>query len=124
MSEARSKTAKAAAAQAPDAPYEELSLSELRAVAAGRDVAINLDVEKAERVRLLRAADRSPADDPDKRPGDADRAVAEAAPPPEYDALSVEDLRGLCDGRGLALPADFERAHLVTELHAADTHTR
>lgn len=45
-------------------------------------------------------------------------------PYPNYDLMSLDELRALAAERGVAINADVEKAHLVTELRAADTATR
>lgn len=44
-------------------------------------------------------------------------------PYPNYDLMTLEQLRELADKRGVAINRDVEKAHLVTELRAADTAT-
>lgn len=44
-----------------------------------------------------------------------------ADPYPDYDLMSLEDLRSLADERGVEIDAELEKAHLVTELRAADS---
>jgi hypothetical protein len=112
----------------PFPAYDQLSLDELRSLAEDREVEINRDVEKAERVRVLREADRKSFTEPDDssvRPQDAAREAAEAeVTTPNYNLMGLDELRSLCDERSARLPAEFERAHLVGELRAADTSTR
>jgi hypothetical protein len=45
-------------------------------------------------------------------------------PYPDYDLLPLEELQKLADERGVEVNRDVLKAHLVTELRAADTHTR
>lgn len=50
-----------------------------------------------------------------------DPAEASVNPYPAYDFLSLEQLRELASSRGVEINRDVERAHLITELRAADT---
>jgi len=43
------------------------------------------------------------------------------SPYPEYDFMSLDELRELAKERGVTINADVEKAHLVTELRAADS---
>jgi hypothetical protein len=42
-------------------------------------------------------------------------------PYPSYDMMTLEDLRALAARRGVEINRDVERAHLITELRAADS---
>jgi hypothetical protein len=44
-----------------------------------------------------------------------------ANPYPNYDLMSLEDLQSLADERGVEVNRDVLKAHLVTELRAADS---
>lgn len=90
-----------AVALSPYPAYEEREVSELKSAAEGRNVEINRDVEKAEFVRLLR----------DKDPQNA----------AGLDFMTLEQLRGKAGEQDVELGEEFVRAHLVTELRAADT---
>lgn len=85
----------------PYPAYEDREVGELKAAAESRNVEINRDVEKAELVRLLR----------EKDPQDSAR----------LDFMTLEDLRSLAGEKDVKLSDEFVRAHLVTELRAADT---
>lgn len=50
------------------------------------------------------------------------RAETAANPYPNYDMMSLEELRKLAKERDVSINADVEKAHLVTELRAADSH--
>jgi pyruvate/2-oxoglutarate dehydrogenase complex dihydrolipoamide acyltransferase (E2) component len=89
--------------------YEDRSVEDLRSLAEERGVEINRDVEKAQWVHELRTKDRSVP------------ASEAGAVPPNYDLMSLEDLRAVAASRDVKLPEDFEHAHLVGELRAADT---
>jgi hypothetical protein len=52
-----------------------------------------------------------------------DRSESSIDPYPAYDLMSLDDLRSLADERGVVINPDVEKAHLVTELRAADTGT-
>lgn len=93
----------------PFPDYGSRDLAELRKLADKRGVVINRDVEKAELIKELRAADRKQS------------APEDGAVPPNYDFMSLEDLRALAEDRDVHLSEDFERGHLVGELRAADT---
>ena len=53
-----------------------------------------------------------------------DQADIAINPYPNYDSMTVEQLQKLADERGVEINRDVIKAHLVTELRAADTHTR
>ena len=53
----------------------------------------------------------------------ADPAEAAVNPYPNYDLMPLAELRKLAKERGVEINADVEKAHLVTELRAADSHT-
>lgn len=89
------------AALNPYPAYEDKSIAELKGVAEGRKVQIGRDVEKSELVRLIRAKDPS-------------KSAA-------LDFMPLEDLRSLAGELDAELDDEFVRAHLVTELRAADT---
>lgn len=44
-------------------------------------------------------------------------------PYPNYDFMTLEALRSLADSRGVEMNRDVEKAHLITELRAADSGT-
>jgi hypothetical protein len=52
-----------------------------------------------------------------------DRSESSVDPYPAYDFMTVEQLRDLASERGVEINRDVERAHLITELRAADTGT-
>jgi hypothetical protein len=52
-----------------------------------------------------------------------DRAESVVNPYPNYDLMTLDQLRALASERGVEINRDVEKAHLVTELRAADTHT-
>lgn len=98
------------------------------AKAAGREDARTADREDA------KAADQA-ADQPASQTDRDDVIVVEKSaavksttgaestvnPYPNYDMLTVEQLRDLAEQRGVEINRDVERAHLITELRAADT---
>lgn len=53
-----------------------------------------------------------------------DPAEASLNPYPNYDLMTLDQLRAVAKERGVEINRDVEKAHLVTELRAADTHTR
>lgn len=53
-----------------------------------------------------------------------DPAEAAGDPYPAYDLMTLDQLRELAKERDVEINADVEKAHLITELRAADTHTR
>ena len=53
----------------------------------------------------------------------ADPAETAVNPYPNYDVMSLDELRKLAKDRGVSINEDVEKAHLVTELRADDTHT-
>jgi hypothetical protein len=53
-----------------------------------------------------------------------DPAEAAGDPYPAYDLMTLDQLRALAKERDVEMNADVEKAHLITELRAADTHTR
>lgn len=75
-----------------------------------------------DRTTTSRAADepRSAAE----KATDTDPAEVTGNPYPNYDLLSLDELRKLAKERDVEINPDVEKAHLVTELRAADTHTR
>ena len=99
----------------PFPDYGTAELDELRSLVSERGVEINRDVEKAQLIKQLR--------DADIKAFERGRAVEQ----PEgnvyasYDVVPLEKLRELAKRRDVALDEDFERAHLITELRAADT---
>lgn len=100
---------------APYPQYEDESLEALRALAGGRGVEVNRDVEKALLIKGLRDKDRSGGGvGPDRDDTAADRY-------PSYDFMPLEDLRKLADSRDVALDPETEKGHLVGELRAADS---
>jgi hypothetical protein len=102
------------AAVDPYPAWETLDVDELRAVAEARDVVINRDVEKAELIQALRRADGTA--------GKAEGDVAGASNPyASYDVMPVDRLRELAKQRDVELPDEFVKAHLITELRAADS---
>lgn len=44
-------------------------------------------------------------------------------PYPNYDMMTLDQLRELAKSRGVEINRDVEQAHLITELRAADTQT-
>jgi hypothetical protein len=46
-----------------------------------------------------------------------------ADPYPNYDFMTLEDLQSLADERGVEVNRDVLKAHLITELRAADSGT-
>jgi hypothetical protein len=107
------------AAVAPYPLYEGEKIDALRSLAESRGVEINRDVEKALLIAQLRAKDRA---DVGAGP-DADAVdVPDAKNPyPSYDVMPLEELRKLADSREVGLKPEDEKAHLVTELRAADS---
>lgn len=101
----------------PYPDYEGLSLDDLRSHAESRGVEINRDVEKAHLIASLRAQDTS-GDRPDSATPDTDAGGNRYA---SYDVMPLERLRELAKSRDTGLDPDVERAHLVTELRAADS---
>lgn len=85
----------------PYPAYENRDVDELKSAAESRGVEINRDVEKSELVRLIRAKD----------PQDA----------AGLDFMTLEELRSLAGEKDVKLDDEFLRAHLVTELRAADS---
>lgn len=51
----------------------------------------------------------------------ADSSETAVNPYPNYDMMTLEDLRTLAQDRGVEINRDVERAHLITELRAADS---
>jgi hypothetical protein len=51
------------------------------------------------------------------------RAGSADDPYPAYELMMLEDLRALATERGVEINRDVERAHLITELRAADSGT-
>lgn len=99
----------------PYPEYESKTLEELRSLAAERGVEINRDVEKAVRIKLLRDADTKAVErgrEVERREGNVYAS---------YDVVPLEELRKLTGERDLELDEDFEIAHLITELRAADS---
>lgn len=107
-------TAEAVEAEVPESPfgdYDDKTVAQLKSLAKSRKVEINRDVEKAEWIRLLRAAggvEQDPSEYPDNLKY-------------SYDVKTLEELRDLGAKQKVDLPDEFVRAHLVTELRAADT---
>ena len=99
----------------PYPEYESLGLDELREHAKSRNVEINRDVEKAHLISQLRANDT--AGDRAEADGPAQGGNRFAS----YDVMPLERLRALAGERDVNLDETFERAHLVTELRAADS---
>lgn len=89
------------------AQYETMSTSELRAAAKKAGVEINPDVEKALLVKALRDNwyDANP-------PTTRDTEV------PQYDLMSLDDLRSEARTQKVGLSEDDEHAQLQTELQA------
>lgn len=52
-----------------------------------------------------------------------DQSETAVNPYPNYDLMTLDQLRALAKERGVEINRDVEKAHLVTELRAADTHT-
>lgn len=80
------------------------------------------------------AAEAKTADAASENPQDEARSAAEKSlrverdetvvnPYPNYDAMTLEQLRDLADERGVEINRDVEKAHLITELRAADSGT-
>lgn len=97
----------------PYPDYDSLDVDELASHADSRGVEINRDVEKAELIRVLRENDAQDG------PGPKQDSVSN--PYASYDQMPLEALRKLADERDVDLPAEFRKAHLVTELRAADS---
>jgi hypothetical protein len=55
------------------------------------------------------------------QPGEAARA-ADGGSAPAYDLMSLDELRTAASERGVGVPEDVERAHLVSALRASDTN--
>lgn len=53
-----------------------------------------------------------------------DAADAAVNPYPNYDMMPLDELRALAKDRGVEINRDVEKAHLITELRAADTGVR
>jgi hypothetical protein len=101
----------------PFPDYDSQTTDELAALAESRNVEINRDVEKAELIKELRASDSVP-----EAQARASKEVGDAKNPyASYDVMPLEKLRDLAAGRDVKLPEVFVRAHLLTELRAADT---
>lgn len=103
---------------APYPQYEDEDVDALRALAKGRGVEINRDVEKALLIKALRDRDRSRVDGVGP---DADDVGAAGDAYPSYDFMPLEELRDLAKSRDVALTPEDEKSHLVTELRAADS---
>jgi hypothetical protein len=102
------------AAVDPYPDYDGEDVDALQSHADSRGVEINRDVEKAELIAALRRNDRgsgSPGPDADQ-PGNVYAS---------YDQMPLEELRSLAASRDVELPEEFRKAHLVTELRAADS---
>jgi len=97
----------------PYPDYDSQDVEHLQAHAESRGVEINRDVEKAELIRVLREHDTQ--DGPGPKQDGATNPYA------SYDQMPLEELRRLADERDVELPAEFRKAHLVTELRAADS---
>ena len=81
------------------------------------------------------AAEEKTAEQERERQQRADEASSAAAkvlqvdaadavnPYPAYDLMTLDQLRSLAEERGVEVNRDVERAHLITELRAADTGT-
>lgn len=52
-----------------------------------------------------------------------DREESAVNPYPAYDFMTLEQLRSLAEERGVEVNRDVEKAHLITELRAADSGT-
>lgn len=50
-----------------------------------------------------------------------DRSESAVDPYPAYDFMTLEQLRSLASERGVEINRDVEKAHLITELRAADS---
>lgn len=102
----------------PYPEYEQKSREELRALAESRGVEINRDVEKAQLIKQLRDSDIKAIERGDSRlVGVEVKSNVYAS----YDVVPLEQIRELAQERDIALDEDFETAHLITELRAADT---
>lgn len=99
----------------PYPEYESKDRDELRSLAEGRGVEINRDVEKAMLIKLLRDADAksiAKSGQPEKQGGNVYAS---------YDVMPLEEIRKVAEERGVELDEEFETAHLITELRAADS---
>lgn len=71
------------------------------------------------------------ADDPAARAASTPESTGVSAsasddpqnPYPNYDFMTLEDLQSLADERGVEVNRDVLKAHLITELRAADSGT-
>lgn len=99
----------------PYPDYDASDADELQSHADSRGVEINRDVEKAELIRVLREHDAQ--DGPGPRQDTVTNLYA------SYDQMPLAELRALAGERDVELPAEFRKAHLVTELRAADSGT-
>jgi protein subunit release factor B len=81
--------------------------------AAAEQAAARVGQEEQQREEAKSAAAKSLQADP-----------AEVVNPyPNYDLMTLDQLRDLAKERNVEINRDVEKAHLVTELRAADTHT-
>jgi hypothetical protein len=98
----------------PYPDYDSQKTDELASLAESRGVEINRDVEKAQLIKQLRDSDSKAESTPSGVEGASNRYAS-------YDVMPLEQLRSLAQERDVELDEEFKRAHLVTELHAADT---
>jgi hypothetical protein len=101
---------------APYPQYEDEKVDDLRSHAEARGVEINRDVEKALLIKGLRDSDHG--DPAEAKPGPA---VDASERWPSYDFMPLEELRKLAKERDVELKKSDVKAHLVTELRAADS---
>jgi hypothetical protein len=107
-------TAASTEADVPESPfgdYDDKTIAQLKSHAKSRGVEINRDVERAEYIKLLRASE-GVEQDPGEYPDNLKYS---------YDVKPLEEIRDLAKKAGVELSEEFVRAHLVTELRAADT---
>jgi len=101
----------------PFPDYARQGVDDLASLAESRGVEINRDVEKAQLIRALRDNDGKAV-----AAGEAGKQVEGASNPyASYDVMPLEELRKLAQEREVELDPDFVKAHLITELRAADT---
>jgi hypothetical protein len=63
------------------------------------------------------------ANNGDKVPDEVRAGNDPLNPYPNYDFMTLESLRELAESRGVEINRDVEKAHLITELRAADSGT-
>ena len=105
------------AAADPFPNYAAAKVEELQALAQSRGVEINRDPLKAEIIRKLREADGEAISSGETavQTGEAGRPYA------SYDVTPLDQLFKLAEERDVKLDPKWVKAHLITELRAADT---